>query len=441
VSALLTVGVILVGYAAVSGALDRRGVTSAMLFVAAGFAVGPSGLGFVDIPATGTVAETVTELALVFLLFSDAARIDLRSLRRHLDWPGRLLLVSLPLSMAVGFGAALLVLPSLAVASAFLLATMLCATDAALGQRVVEDEAVPSRVRQALDVESGLNDGLAVPFFLVALDISLNTLDGGVPSAVVNEIAAQLGWGVVAGVGAGAAGGLLFHLSDDRGWLHPRWQQVFTLAVTFCAFAAADELGGSVFIAAFLGGIAFRRAARKNGSGTTYLTEQVGDVLAAVMWIGFGAIAISLALPIVTWRIALYAVISLTVTRMLAVALALARTGARWQTMAFMGWFGPRGLASVVFALLALERQVPEARTLLATVVVTVTLSVFLHGLTAMPLVSAYHRWCVSRDVSRPTAEARPTPLPRQRHRIGETGSELASLATEATDGAGEGRG
>ena len=364
--------------------------------------------------------ERVTELALVFLLFSDSARIDLGALRHSLGWPSRLLLIGLPLTMAAGLGAGLLVFPGMAVVSAFLLSTMLCSTDAALGQRVVEDPAVPARVRQALDVESGLNDGVAVPFFLVAVDLSMATLVGGVPSAVISNVASQIGWGVVAGVGAGAVGGIVLRTSDRRGWLQAQWRQMFTLAVALSAYAAAGALGGSGFIAAFVGGMAFGRASGQRGLRTTYLADEAGSILAAVTWMGFGALAISQVLPDITWRVVLYAVLSLTVVRMLPVAIAMARSGARWQTLAFMGWFGPRGLASIVFGLLALERGVPDSRTLLATVVVTVGLSVFLHGLTAMPFIAAYHRWYAGQSAAGPAAaEARPTRLPRGRRQPG----------------------
>jgi sodium/hydrogen antiporter len=429
VTALLTVSAVLIAYTAVSGPLDRRAITSAMAFVAVGFVVGASGLGWIDVSLESTVAERVTELALVFLLFTDSARLDLGSLRHEVGWPSRLLLIGLPLTMVLGLGAGLLLFPGMALASAFLLSTMLCSTDAALGQRVVEDTAVPGRVRQALDVESGLNDGLAVPFFLVALDISAATLVGGVTSAVISEAAAQIGWGLVSGVGAGAIGGVVFRMSDGRGWLQAQWQQVFTFAVALSAYAMALTLGGSGFIAAFVAGMTFGAVSGEHGLRVTYFTEEAGNVLAAVIWMGFGALAISSVWPDVTWQVVVYAVLSLTVVRILPVAVAMARTGVGWQTVAFMGWFGPRGLASVVFGLLALERGIPEAPTLLATVVVTVGLSVFLHGLTSVPLVASYHRWYAAKSVGHPSAaEAKPTQVPRGRRRLG------SNPATEAED-------
>ena len=233
-----------------------------------------------------------------------------------------------------------------------------------------------------------LNDGLAVPFFLVAMDISMATLKGRLPSAVLSNALSQIGWGIAAGVGAGLLGGLLLRLESGRGWLLDQWRQAFTLAVALSAYAAASALGGSGFIAAFVGGMAFGGVSGEHGLRETYLTEEVGGLLAAVTWMGFGALAISSALPHITWQVVLYALLSLTVVRMVPVAIAMARSGARLQTVTFIGWFGPRGLASIVFGLLALERGVPESQALLTTVVVTVGLSVFLHGLTSVPLVA-----------------------------------------------------
>jgi NhaP-type Na+/H+ or K+/H+ antiporter len=413
---LLIVAGVMIVYSAVSVPLDRRGVTSSMAFVIAGVALGGAGLGWLDISLESPVFETITELALVFLLFSDAARIDLPALRRNIGWPSRLLLIGLPLSILTGFGLGIVVFPGMGLTSAFLLGTMLCATDAALGQRVVDDPAVPARVRQALDVESGLNDGLAVPFFLVALDVATASLEGGATSAVLANIVSQLGWGLLAGVVAGGIGGLLLRVADRRGWIHGHWRQVATFTVSLAAFAIASAVGGSVFIAAFAGGIVFGVVYGTHEQAATLLADEAGNMLAAATWIGFGALAITLVLPELTWRIVLYAVLSLTVVRMIPVAIALSGTGARWQTVLFLGWFGPRGLASVVFALMVVDSGMPERQPLLTTVVVTVALSVFLHGLSAIPFVAVYHRWYEGHLTRHTSAvEAKPTPMPRKR--------------------------
>ena len=325
--ALITIAVILIVYGALSNPLSRRGITSAMIFTAAGLAVGTAGLGLVSVKVETVAAERFCELALVFLLFSDSTRIDLAGLRRHLRWPSRLLLIGLPLTMLAGTGAGLLVFPGMALASAFLLSTMVASTDAALGQRVVTDEAVPVRVRQALDVESGLNDGLAVPFFLVAVDLSLAQLSSGVTAAVVRNMAEQIGWGLVAGVGAGTLAGLLFRAADDRGWLEGGWRQILPLVAALLAYLLALRLGGSGFIAAFVGGMTFGYFSRRHGLRVTGLNEDVGGVLAGATWVGFGALAVGVMLPHLTWQIVAYAALSLTLVRMVPVAIAFPGPG------------------------------------------------------------------------------------------------------------------
>lgn len=415
--ALITTGVILIVYGAVSKPLDARGVTAAMIFTAAGLAVGTSALDLVSFQLESIVAERFCELALVFLLFSDSTRIDFAGLRRQLSWPSRLLLIGLPLTILAGLGAGLLVFPGIALASAFVLSTMVCSTDAALGQRVVTDPSVPARVRQALDVESGLNDGLAVPFFLVAVDLSLAQLSTGVTAAVLRRMAEQIGWGLVAGIGAGALSGLLLRVADERDWLEGQWRQILPLLGALLAYLVALRLGGSGFIAAFVGGMTFGYVSRRHGLSVTSLNEAVGGILAGATWVGFGALAVGMLLPHVTWQVALYAALSLTVLRMVPVAIALRGSGAQVRTVAFIGWFGPRGLASIVFALIALDDGIPDRQMLLTTVMMTILLSVFLHGLSSVPLVAAYSRWYAAHVANHPAAsEAEPTIMSRLRH-------------------------
>jgi NhaP-type Na+/H+ or K+/H+ antiporter len=415
--ALITIAVILILYGTVSRPLDARGVTSAMIFVAAGLCVGTSALKLVNIHLESLTAERFCELALVFLLFSDATRIDLAGLRRHLGWPSRLLCIGLPLTIAAGLGTGVLVFPSLALASAFVLSTMVCSTDAALGQRVVSDKAVPARVRQALDVESGLNDGLGVPFFLVAVDLSLAQLSGHFTAAVLRNMAEQIGWGLAAGIGAGLLVGVLLRVADGRGWLEGQWRQILPLVGALLAYLAALRLGGSGFIAAFTGGMTFGYFSRRHDLPVTVFNEDAGGTLAGAVWVGFGALAVGMLLPHVTWQIVAYAAISLTLIRMVPVAIAMLGTGARLPTVAFMGWFGPRGLASIVFALIAFESHIPNRQMLFTTVMLIILLSVFLHGLSSVPLVAAYSRWYAAHAAGHPDAsEATPTIMSRLRH-------------------------
>lgn len=270
-----------------------------------------------------------------------------------------------------------------------------------------------------MDVESGLNDGLAVPFFLVALEIANAELTTGVTGAVVSNMAAQIGWGLAGGLAAGILGGLLYRTADRREWISPEWRQVVTMAVALLAYTLALTLGGSGFIAAFVGGIAFGRASGARGSLVTLFAEESGDFLAAVTWIGFGALALTWAVPHITWQVVLYALLSLTLVRMIPVAIAFAGQSVKAPTAAFIGWFGPRGLASLVFALLAFERGVPDGEVVFTTAVITVALSVILHGLSSVPLVALYHRWYEAHAAAHPSAEeSTPATMPRRRRQF-----------------------
>ncbi|MGM0928752.1 MAG: cation:proton antiporter [Actinomycetota bacterium] len=418
--AATTILTIIILWSAFSGPLDRRGITSALFFTAAGFVVGTSALGLLDVSLESSEMGRVAEVALVLLLFSDATRLDVRSLRRELGWPARLLLIGLPLTMLAGAGVGALVFPGIPLASTVLLATILAPTDAALGQKVVSDPAVPARVRHALDVESGFNDGLAVPFFLVALEIANAELETRVTWAVASNMAAQIGWGLAGGLTAGILGGLLYGIADRRHWISSDWRQIAPLGVALLAYTLALLLGGSGFIAAFAGGIAFGSVSGARSSLVNLFTEETGGLLAAITWIGFGALAFTLAIPHISWQVILYAALSLTLVRMIPVAIAFAGRGVRRPTVGFVGWFGPRGLASLVFALLALERGVPDGETVLTTVVVTVALSVVVHGLTSVPLIGAYRRWYEGRPAEHPAAEeTMPVTMPRRRRQPG----------------------
>ena len=391
---LALVALVLLGFAAVSGRLEGTPITAAMVFTAAGLVLGVEALGLVDPEADGLVVKTLAEATLAVVLFSDASRIDLHALRSELGVPARLLGIGLPLTLLAGFVLALVLLDDLRWPEALVLAVILAPTDAALGQAVVTLKRLPVRVRQSLNVESGLNDGICVPLFLIALAIA--QAEGG---AIGNGHAVQLvfekiGYGALGGAIAGAATAAVVVWAGRRGLVDPAWLQVVPLAGAGLAFGLAEAIGGSGFIAAFVGGGVFGGLRRGRGGEVSYLLEQAGAVLAAVTFVVFGAVLLGPALGDVTWQIALYAVLSLTVVRMLPVAISLIGTGARRPTVAFLGWFGPRGAATIVFALLVVEEGgLPGDVILLTTVFLAVALSVFAHGATAAPLAERYADW------------------------------------------------
>jgi NhaP-type Na+/H+ or K+/H+ antiporter len=400
---LATLALILLGFAAVSARLEGTPVTAPMVFTAAGLLVGVDALGLVDPSATGVEVKLLAEATLTVVLFSDASRIDLHALRSAVAAPVRLLGIGLPLTIVLGFLAALALLGDLGWPEALVLAIVLAPTDAALGQAVVTSRRLPVGIRQSLNVESGLNDGICVPLFLIALAVA-KAEEGAIGNGHAAQIVAEkIGYGIVFGAAAGAlAAAVVVHAGGRRLVAEP-WLQIVPLAAAFLAFGSAEGAGGSGFIAAFVGGAVFGGLRRHRGGDVSYLAEQAGAVLAAATFVVFGAVLLGPALGDLSWEIAVYAVLSLTLVRMLPVAIAMVGTGAHRRTVAFLGWFGPRGAASIVFALLIVEEGgLPHDDLLLTTAFVTVGLSVFAHGLTAAPLVARYGSW-----LERLTAEER----------------------------------
>jgi len=391
---LATLAVVLLCFAAVSRRVEGTWLTAPMFFTTAGLLVGVEALGLVDPSATGIQVKVLAEATLAVVLFSDASRIDLRALRGALGVPARLLGIGLPLTIAAGFATAAVLLPELAWPEALLLAIVLAPTDAALGQAVVTSPRLPVGIRQSLNVESGLNDGICVPLFLVALAIAQaeeGAIGGGHAAQLVLE---KIGYGAAFGAIAGAAAAAVVVVAGGRRFVDASWLQVIPLAGALLAFGSAEGVGGSGFIAAFVGGAVFGGLRRRRGCDVSHLLEQIGAVLAAATFVIFGAVLLGPAIGDLTWQIALYAALSLTAARMLPVAVALLGRPLHRPTVAFLGWFGPRGAASIVFALLVVEEGgLPHDELVLTTVFVAVGLSVLAHGATAAPLTTRYANW------------------------------------------------
>jgi sodium/hydrogen antiporter len=396
--ALPTIALVVLAYAAVSGRLDGTPLTAPMVFTGAGLLLGVNVLGIVEFPATGETVKLFAEATLAVVLFGDAARIDLRTLRGEYAVPARLLGIGLPLTIGAGLVAALLVFGSLAWPEALVLAVVLAPTDAALGQSVVTLPTLPSRIRQGLNVESGLNDGLCVPIFTAAVAIASAEAGQIGDHYAVTLVVEAIGYGALFGVLGGAAAALVVLVAARRGLVTPAWLQIVPVAGAVLAYSSAAAAGGSGFIAAFVGGVVFGALRRRTGGEVGYMVEELGALLGAATFVIFGATLLEPALGDLTWAVVAYAVLSLTVVRMLPVAIAMIGTGARWPTVAFLGWFGPRGLASIVFAVLLIdaEGELPNEGVVLTTVFLTIGLSVLLHGLTAAPLGRHYAGWFAS---------------------------------------------
>ena len=374
-------------YSLFAGRLERAPASGPIVFVAAGYLMGPLVLAWFDGNVSRTGLRTLADLTLALILFIDAANADLGILKRQIRIPSRMLLVGLPGVIFLGTIIAAFLFENLSLYEAAILSTMLAATDAALGKAVVTNRAVPKQIREGLNFESGLNDGLCVPILFVFIALTVGSgNEGGGTSLAMKLVAEELGIGLAVGLGLTAVGTWLMKWCRDRGWLGEIWKQVTVVALAIACFAVAQSLHGSGYIAAFVGGLFFGFRAKEATHRLVLASEGTGETLALMTWFVFGATVIGQSFQHFTWEMLVYALLSLTVIRMLPVFLSLSGTGESTSSKLFLGWFGPRGLASIVFAIIVLNKGVPGGEFIAMVVVLTVFLSLVAHGVTANPL-------------------------------------------------------
>ena len=391
-TALAVLAAAVLAYALVSRRLETTVVSAPMVFVGVGIVAGPHVLGLLSGDVIEGSGLVLAEVALAFVLFAGAAQVDLRSVGAPGRLPARLLAVGMPLTIALGVGAGALLLTEIPFWEAAMVAAVLAPTDAALGKPVVSSRLVPARIRQALNIEAGLNDGLSVPFLALFLALAVEATDlsarGWLGFAVE-----QIGYGALIGAAVGLVGAWLVARASRHELMTGPFQQLSVLALAALAFVLADEVGGNGFISAFVGGLAAGAIGSFRGEHRFDFLEQEGELLSLAVFFIFGVASLELLAP-VGWEIVAYAALSLTLVRVVPVAICLAGSGLRASDIAFVGWFGPRGLASIVLALTVAEEEpgLPGLDVLLATMTVTVLASIVLHGVSANPIVKIYGR-------------------------------------------------
>jgi sodium/hydrogen antiporter len=357
--------------------------------------------GIMESGVNAEVLFRLSEIGLVLLLFTDASRADLKMLRRIGNLPARLLSIGMLLTIVLGAVAARLVFPQLSIWEAGILAAILAPTDAGLGQIIVESRRVPVPIRQALNVEAGLNDGLSVPFLMFFIALAAAKTEGPAAS-LLQFIVEQLGYGVVVGGGIGVLGGLLLGFASRNGWIAETFQPIAVVALPLLCLEISKMIGASMFIAAFVAGLAVQIGFKETGKHSIEFVEEWGRLLNLGVFFLFGLIVVR-AFPQFSLVLALYAVLSLTIVRMLPVAIALIGTRLNLATILFMGWFGPRGLASIVLGLVYLQQELnlPGEPTIRLALIVTVFLSIFAHGLSASAGIGVYARTIAPPDTAR----------------------------------------
>ena len=414
--ALIAFVVLLIGWSLLSGRLERLDVSGPIIFVVVGLVLCNGPWAVVDVSIETSAVHALAEITLALLLFADASRINPQDLRHSTGLPTRLLALGLPLTFALGFGLAAFLFTDLPWELAALLGAVLAPTDAALSASVVSDPSLPQTIRRSLNVESGLNDGIATPVVTALIAGAATVIGVGVleDTASTHGIGAlvDLVGGLIIGALVGYLGGLAVTGTRARGWVSPGGARIVALMIAGLAFLVAEVAGVNYFVAAFVAGFAFRTGIGYDDEEVTELPELIGQVLALGVWFVFGAGLLLDGLEFVDWRIAVYALLSLTLVRMVPVAISMMGAGYGRPTILFIGWFGPRGMASVVFGLLIVEElpvDDPAVRTVLSTIVLTVLLSVLAHGISARPLTA----WVRRRE---PTGE-QPTDDKPIRHR------------------------
>jgi NhaP-type Na+/H+ or K+/H+ antiporter len=387
------VGGLFLVYALVSGRLEGTILTAPLLFVAFGFLVGPGGFELANIGVEHSAIHIIAELTLILVLFTDAVRIDINRVREDHNLPARMLLIGLPLAIAAGTFAAAMLFPAFSFWEAALLAALLAPTDAALGQSVVSAKIVPIRIRQSINIESGLNDGIALPAVLLFAALAGAAHGGAEDGHWLRFGLLQVTLGPIAGVVIGYLGARLIDAAAERGWMTTSVSGIGILSLSILAYVLAEMIGGNGFISAFVAGIVFGNSVRHSCTYLLEFMETEGQLLMLITFLVFGAALLPEGLAHIDVKFVVYAVLSLTAIRMIPIALSLLGSGIRLPTYLFLGWFGPRGLASILFVLLILEEtEIPHREEILSITVITVALSVILHGISAAPFAKIYGR-------------------------------------------------
>ncbi len=388
---LLIICIFTLCFCMIAKRLSQTIFTAPMAFIVFGVLLSQTGL--MSSEEAEPLLHLIAEIALVVLLFLDASHIDLAELRKRYVWPARMLLIGLPLAIGLGTLAAWPFLPGWPLAAVALVAAILAPTDAALGQAVVANKAVPERERRTLTVESGLNDGLSLPLILLFTCLAAHM---GTPAGESDEnwllfAAKQISLGPLAGIFVGFVGGRILLWALGRGWTEDIFEGVGALALAGAAYLFATEIGGNGFIAAFVAGLVFGNTVKGRCQFIYEFVESEGQLLTWGAFLLLGAALVPEAVAHLTLSMLAIILTSLFVVRPLAIWLSLIGTDASPLTKLFFGWFGPRGLATALFALLVVAEIDHEfAEPVLHLAVNAVWISALLHGISAFPAATRY---------------------------------------------------
>lgn len=387
---LALIAILIFLYSLSSGKLDRTIFSGAIIFTALGFIFGPLGLDVLKLNIERDGLRLLAEMTLALVLFIDASNANLGVLKKDARIPASLLLIGLPLTILLGFGFGVLIFNQLTLIEIAIIATILAPTDAALGKAVVTNQSVPINIREGLSFESGLNDGICVPILFILLALSSHTsAEGSTAAHAILLVLEEVGIGAIVGIFLAFIGTWLFKKFDHLGWTLETWKQLPLIALAIATFSFTQYLGGSGFIACFVGGLFFGWLAKEQKHELLFAAEGGADTLALITWLIFGALVIGHTVDQMSWEPFLYAGLSLTIIRIVPVFLVLSGTKLNIYEKLFIGWFGPRGMASIVFGVIVLNQNLPGGDIIRQVVGLTIFFSVVLHGISANPFVNS----------------------------------------------------
>ncbi len=372
--------------------IEQTPISGPIIFLVVGLIIGPMGLDLLGQGFDISSYKLLAELALALVLFTDASKTDFSTLRSNIALPTRLLLIGLPLTIILGYVTGKFFFPELTWIELALLASVLAPTDAALGEPVVNNKSVPAKIRSSLNVESGLNDGIVVPivFLLLAMYSAQNSEVSNADA--ITLFIEEIGIGILVGAAIAFGASKLIILSLKRQWLEESWRPMLIIAIAISCFTLAQGIHGSGFIAAYIGGLVFGKVASTQKIQFINAAEGTGKILTYLVWVIFGAVIITKYFSYFSWEIIIYSLLSLTVIRMLPVLLSLIKSGLSFKESLFIAWFGPRGLASIVFVIIVMDVNIEHENTFVLTAVCTIFFSVIAHGFTASPMANRFKK-------------------------------------------------
>ncbi len=392
--AIIIITLVVLGYGYYSKYLLGLNISGPMVFTAIGVLLSPIGFDLVEISLDTHIVTIVAEIALIIILFSDASTLKLSELKSEWSIPFRLLFIGLPITIAFATFTATLIFPGETFIYLFLMALLLAPTDAALGKAVVLDKRVPQKIRDSINVESGLNDGIVFPILLGV--IALITLEEGGSSNTnwFGYIAQQVVFGAVIGSLVGYLNALIATRTIFKDRVEAAYKNLIPVAIAVFAYYSAEHFGGNGFIAAFFAGIFLGNYNKELRSNVENFIESESELLVLISFMVFGLTFVPQTIEFWDFKVLLYSLLSLTFLRMIPVAISLIGTKLDFATVAFIGWFGPRGIASILYVLIVVDEviSIKTHESIYAVVTMTIILSIFLHGLSARPLVSLYSK-------------------------------------------------